>query len=481
MTQRVLADVLRDRVAADPDLLAFDDGTSRVTFGELAERAAARARGLVRAGVGSGDRVALTMRAGVPFTEVFWGLQLLGAVPCAFAPGTRDERVAMVRPVLVVDDEAAVGLDVRDGPLPAPAIGPEDLAFIQPTSGTSGAPRGAMVRHRNIRAFLDANHEIGNLRPRDTVVAWVPPWHDLGLVWFVLGVVRHGASCHIVQPAISTIPEWLRTVSRVRADVTAAPDFCYRLAARMVDPATVDLRSLRFAANGGEPPRLSSIEAFEQRFGVPGAVRPGYGLAEATLGVSSLSPGLPLAVDARGNVASGRALPGVEVRAGTDISAPEEILVRAESVFAGYFEAPEETAERLRDGWLHTGDSGYLDDQGQLFVLGRRQGMIKRAGVAIAPRELEEAAQGVRGVGVAAAVGYDAGQGRETIAVIVEADVLDDRAAELIGAVSRAIVDRMGFAPDRVVVAPARTIPRTENGKIRHGRLRDAVADGRVG
>jgi acyl-CoA synthetase (AMP-forming)/AMP-acid ligase II len=484
---KVLGDALVTRAREDGDRLAYDDGSESITFRQLADRAAQRAGALRSMGVGAGDHVAIVLPAGVPFVEVFWAVQQLGAVSCAFNPGTGAEilerRIAAITPRLIVDEAllAAWPDDAQAVPTCA-EIGTEDLAFIQPTSGTSGEPRGACVRHRNALAFLRAAAERGQVVHGDVLVAWVPPWHDLGLVRFVIGAVYHGASCHIVAPAIATIPQWLQTISRVGATVSGAPDFCFRLAVRMVDPSTVDLRSLRNMTNGGEPVRWSSIEAFESRFGVPGVVLPGYGLAEAALGVAGIEPGQRRVVDARGNVSHGFVLPGLEVRAGRDVDAPDEILVRGDAVFAGYLDAPQDTAARLQDGWLHTGDSGYFDADGQLFVLGRRQGMIKRGGALIAPRELEEAAQRVDEVRVAAALAVGAADGAsERIVVVVEANAAAGEADAIAAAVSRQVVAVCGFAPDRVIVTGRGTIPRTENGKLRHGRLAAFVAESLVG
>ena len=482
---QVLADALFARARSDGDRLAFDDTVQRISFAQLAERATARAQALAEHGVGLGDRVALVLPAGVTLVELFWALQLLGAVPCVLNPADRalQRRVALVTPRLVVDAALADTLSTRQRPGAAafPSAGPDDLAFIQTTSGTSGAPRAAQVRHRNALAFLHAARLTNHVNDTDVLVAWVPPWHDLGLVRFVIGPVFHGAACHIVQPAISTIPEWLRTISRVGATVSGAPDFCYRIAARMVDPATVDLTTLRHTTNGGEPVRRSSIEEFEARFGVPGVVAPGYGMAEVTLGVAGHVVGEPLVVDERGNVSCGPPLPGLEVRAGAHVDAPAEITIRGAAVFAGYLDAPQDTAERLKDGWLQTGDSGYIDDAGRLFVLGRRRGMIKRGGAVVAPRELEEAAQTVPAVRVGAAFSAAASaQDKDIILVVVE--VAEGGGTDSVAAdVSRTIAEHLGFAPDRVVVAPPRTIPRTDNGKIRHDALRSAFLAGQLG
>ena len=481
-----LRDALIARGRADPSRLAYDDGARQISYGQLAETADEQAARLASMGVRQGDRVALAMSSGIPFAQAFWALQLLGATPAAFNPTapaeTVERRASLVRPRLLLTDDWLATAPPANGTPADPQVTPDDIAFLQPTSGTSGDPRAAQIRHRNVLAYLRASGEDGHVSRDDVLVSWVPPWHDFGLVRFVIGSVFPGAPCHIVQPAIRTIPDWLATITRTRGTMTGAPDFCYRLATRMVDPASVDLSSLRLASNGGEPVRSSTIELFERRFGVSGVVLPAYGLAEATLGVTTVLPGEALVADAHGNVSNGRPLSGLEVRVDGDASAPGEILVRGNVVFAGYFDAVDETERCLRDGWLHTGDVGYLDSEGRLFVLGRERSMIKRAGAVVAPRELEEAALQVEGVRVAAAVGIPARSGvTETIAVVVEADRRHESAAEtLSGAVSREIAAQLGFAPGQVTVVPPRTLPHTENGKVRHDRVRALLLDGSI-
>jgi acyl-CoA synthetase (AMP-forming)/AMP-acid ligase II len=483
-TPSTLRDVLLERAATDADRLAYDDEVRRISFGELAASAATRAAQLSEMGVKQGDRIALVLPSGIPFAEAFWGVQLLGATAVAFNPRTSEptleRRTALVRPRLVVREGMLEAARRPRGEAPAPSLGPEDLAFLQPTSGTSGEPRAAMIRHRNVLACMWANGEDGHIVRDDVLVNWVPPWHDLGLVRFVIACVYFGSPCHIVQPAVRTIPAWLEAVRRVGGTVTAAPDFAYRLATRMVDPASVDLSTLRYLNNGGEPPRSSTIKPFEERFGVPGRVLPGYGLAEGTLGITVTKLGETMVVDEHGNVSNGRPFPGIEVRIDSDGSEPGEILVRGDVVFAGYFDAPEESRRALRDGWLHTGDIGYLDEEGRLFVLGRSRAMIKRGGGVIASRELEEAAQEVDDVRVAAAVSLPAGaELNEPIVVAVETSRQSTRPSGTVAAeVSRSIVDTVGFAPTKVLVVPPATIPRTHNGKLRHTRLRELLLDG---
>jgi fatty-acyl-CoA synthase len=478
----VLRDVLLQRAETDSNRLAFAHDDEQVTFAQLAERSRSRAAALsAQHGVGQGDRVAVVMSAGIPLVETVWACQLLGAAPAVLNPSLPDpilsRRKRLIRPSLTVtDDLVPAQRPASDCPAELP-IRPDDLAFLQLTSGTSGAPRASMILQRNVIAYLDSSRTGTTLSPDDVLVSWVPPWHDLGLVRFVIGPVYVGASCHIVAPAIRTIPEWIQTISRVHGTYSAAPDFAARLAVRMVDPTSVDLGSLRCLKLGAEPIRLSTIELFESTFGTPGAVVPGYGLGEATLGVCEHLPGEHVPIDEQGNVSCGLPNRGLEVHAGRP-GAPSEILVRGPSVFAGYFDAPEETRRKLSDGWLHTGDLGYIDASGRLFVLGRREGMIKRAGTVIAPLELEEAAERVEGVRIAAVTTVSGADG-EIVVVAIETGSSAGRSDEQIAAdVSRELVASVGFAPGRVSVLPRRTIPRTENGKIRHGHLREMLEAG---
>lgn len=495
--------VLAERAAAYPDALAFAHDGERITYRELHEQAGALAAGLIRMGIRPGDRVALILPAGLDFVRGFWAVQCAGAVSVAFNPYTPAvtavRRAARVRPSLTLlgrmDDEltreaSMAGLrcmaleDVPRvaGSAPTLDADPETFAFFQPTSGTTGESRAVMIRHRNIMEVLRSYRAAYYVDTNDVMVSWVPPWHDLGLVRFMIGSVYNGAACHIVTPSIQTIPRWLETITKVRGTISGAPDFAYRLAARFGDPSAIDLSSVRWMTNGGEPVRLSTIEAFETRFGCRGIVCPGYGLAEATLGVTFIEPGQAIRVDERGNVGCGKALPGVELKINVeDDSGAGEILVRGEGVFAGYFDADEATAETLRDGWLHTGDIGRLDADGELYILGRRRAMLKRGGAVLAPRELEEAAQKVDGVRIAAAVGIARADESmtEEIVLAIEADARAGDPDALSAAVAQEVHRTLGFAPDRVIVVPPRGIPRTYNGKIRHDALRKEL-EGRM-
>ncbi len=491
-----LAEILTLRARSNPDHLAFAEGETGITYRELFEEASTIASGLFASGIRSGDRIALALNAGLDFVRVFWAVQLLGAVTCALNPHTPPtsvlRRALRVRPRLLITNDPALAGEARTAdletlmlaevrrsaaPLPPNTVSPEDVAVLQTTSGTSGEPRAAMIRHRSLLLAVSSVVQDLGFGPDSVLVSWVPPWHDLGLVRFMIGSVYFGAPCHIVQPAIQTIPLWLETIGRVGGTVTGAPDFAYRLAVRLVDPKTVNLSSLTVATNGGEPVRRSTIEAFEKAFGLHRVVIPGYGLAEATLGVTCMRPDQPLRTDAHGNVSCGTVLSNVELRIDGEVGQPGEIVISGPIVFAGYFDADEATHAVLRDGELHTGDIGQLDADGHLYVLGRTRAMLKRGGAVLAPRELEEAAQKVEGVRIAAAVGLASETATEEIVVAVEIEH-DADARRIAQEVSESIRESLGFAPERVFAMRRNTIPRTYNGKLRHDALRKGLSEG---
>ena len=467
-----IAMMLERRSRERPDALAFAFGAESMTYRQLFDESERLARLLMAGGLARSDRIALNLPAGLDLVSLFYAAQRIGAVPCIMDPHVAapaiERRLASIQPRLVLTAKPPA----RDVRLSLPPVF-EDRnapAFLQHTSGTTGEPLAAIVLQRNVVASLHSIRDRIDPRPGDVLAGWVPPWHDLGLLRFVIFPVFSGLPCHLIPPAVKTIPLWFSEISRVKATITGAPDFAWRLATRLVDPASVDLRSLRWATNGGEPVRASTMTAFAERFGVRNALSPGYGLAEATLGVSSARPSDDLRVDRWGNVSCGKPLKDVEVRIEDD-----QIVVRGPMVFAGYLNAEAATAETLRDGWLHTGDFGHLDADGNLYVHGRHRAMIKRGGRTLAPRELEEPATSVTGVRLAAAVGVPSDLTEEIVLVVEAEPGLPSIERDVAAAVERAI----GFTPDRVLVQAPRTIARTANGKIRHAVVRDQLISSR--
>ena len=161
----------------------------------------------------------------------------------------------------------------RLAPLDPSASEPDSVAYLQLTSGTSGDQRAAVILQRNLEATLRGMHEMIGFGPSDVMAGSIPLHYNFGLVRFVCAPVYSGCACYLTGAPPANVGRWLALMSEVRATVTAGPDYLYRAAALRVDPRDVDLRSLRFASNGGEAVHLDTIRLFEDRFRVPGTVR----------------------------------------------------------------------------------------------------------------------------------------------------------------------------------------------------------------
>jgi long-chain acyl-CoA synthetase len=483
---------LARRARTEPDRLAFSVAGRTITCGDLAARAARLAAALRAEGLAPGDHVALALPSSLDFIAAFYAVQWLGAAAVPLNPELPAEQIARRTAAAgcrfamgASEFDAMAATSTRLPPLePAPAR-PDSVAYLQLTSGTSGEPRAAVILHRNLEATLRGMQEMIGFGPADVMAGSIPLHHNFGLVRFVCAPVYSGCPCHLTGAAPSNVGAWLALLGEVRATVTAAPDYLYRTAALRVSPAEIDLRSLRFASNGGEAVHLDTIRLFEERFGVPGTVRPGYGLAETTLSVSSLAPGLPLR-SIEGDIPScGPAVPGTEIgivdEEGRRLpsGARGEIVVRGASVFAGYYNDPEGTARILRDGWLWTGDQGLLDEDGFLYVTGRQRWMIKRGGATIVPGEVEQAAMRVPGVARAAAIGVpDPGTTTERLVVIAEVDEAiagagHDAWTRIASDMGAAVARGVGHGPSEIVLVRGAILPLTGSGKVRHGELRD--------
>ncbi len=500
--------VLLQHAAAQPDGLAFaiDDG-EEATWARFRADVEATAGRLCALGVQSGQVCGLQLSTGLDVLRLLFALQWIGAIPVLINTALPRETVVRrlaplaCRRVFVAGPAPAVAagdrldvvpvasLDACTGQAPAvPNCRAGDVAYLQLTSGTAGEPKAAAITHRNLIAQLRGLLELHRIDARDVLVNWMPLHHDFGLVHFVFAAVYFGRPVHLLQPSLTNVRAWLATIARVGGTLTASPDFGYRLATRAVDPANIDLSSLRLAINGGEPVRRSTVEEFETRFSLPGVVRPGYGLGEATLALAALPPGVPLRTDEAGTVSCGPPLTGIDVRiAGEDgrIMAPGEtgeIMARGAAVFDGYWLDPDGTRTVLKDGWLATGDLGFLDADGHLYVSGRRRAMIKRGGVLVPARVVEEVVDRVDGVRLSAAIAGQGEDGAEDVVVVAEAArrvlASPERRLTLCRAIERAVQHALGFPPGDVVLVAPKSIPMSENGKLRHVELRERYRSG---
>jgi acyl-CoA synthetase (AMP-forming)/AMP-acid ligase II len=335
--------------------------------------------------------------------------------------------------------------------------------------------------------------EAAQLTRRDVVVSWLPLYHDMGLIGCAFTPASMGADLWLLPPDLKNPRIWLELVTRVGATFTVSPDFGFRNCVRNIgDASGIDLSSLAQALSGAEPVRLSTIAAFEKKFGAENLITPCYGLAEATLAVAIWPRKTPLRSDPSGRFLSvGQPCRGVSVRIADEAGpvapgAEGEICVKSPGVMQGYYNNPEATRQVLSpDGWLSTGDLGFIDREGYLFVTGRLKDLIIVGGENIVPADVEETVDHVPGVRYSAAVGIESERtGTQRLHVVAEVREGADDMEALSGLV-REIVQRVhqerGYRPARVLLVRPGTIPKTSSGKIQRSRLGQMIAGNELG
>lgn len=417
----------------------------------------------------------------------------------------------------VVVPESLTG--VTDVALPRPRA--SDLALVQYTSGSTGQPKGVALTHDNLLANIRAMGQAAAVSGADTFVSWLPLYHDMGLIGAWLSCLYFGIPLVVMAPqAFLTRPSrWLWAIHANHGTISAGPNFAYELCLAKIDDTEInglDLSSWRLAFNGAEPVSPSTIERFIERFARyglrPEVITPVYGLAESAVGLAfpplgrgplidridrdrfgrsgRADPAKPDEADPLRFVACGQPLPGHEIRVvdatGNELGDRRQgrIEFRGPSATAGYFRNAAATRRLFHDDWLDTGDLGYLADA-DLYVTGRIKDVIIRAGRNLHPTELEEAVGNVAGVRkgcVAVFACPDRTGGAERLVVMAETRATDDETtAALRSEIITTAVDLLGAAPDDVVLAPPRTVPKTSSGKIRRAAARELYQSGRVG
>jgi fatty-acyl-CoA synthase len=346
-------------------------------------------------------------------------------------------------------------------------------------------------------------------------VSWLPLYHDMGLIGCLFPALERPGTLTLIPPEVFVARPavWLRAVSRYRATISAAPNFAYSLCLdRVADQELegVDLSSWRFALNGAEPVTPRVLRAFSERFAPwglrPEALTPVYGLSEATLAVtfSPLDRGFSSrcfdrerlardgealeAPDGIEIVSAGRPLPGIRLRIVDEDRNDRadarvgRVLVKGPSLMAGYLGQAEATARSLEDGWLDSGDLGFLL-AGELYLTGRAKDVIILRGRNHSPHDLEAAVEAVEGVrkGCAVAVSHlPEGADAERLLLLVEArrGVPGAGYAALAADCAAAVRAAVGLSPDLVEVLPPGTLPRTSSRKLRRAEALRRHLDG---
>ena len=396
---------------------------------------------------------------------------------------------------------------------PRPAT-PEDVAFLQYTSGSTSAPKGVAVTHANLAANQRALERAFGTSEDLVVAGWLPVQHDMGLVGNVLHPLWVGGHSVLMSPmAFLRRPRrWPEAVSRFRAQVSGGPDFAYELCSskiRREELEGLDLSCWRVAFNGAEPIRPATLERFAEAFAPAGfrssAFLPCYGLAESTLFVTGgpAAAGVTVRSPEGGGhrrMGCGRPDPSSEVLAvdpeARTMRSPfevGEIWVGGPSVAVGYWGPPEKSREsfdaRLASGegpYLRTGDLGFFDDEGELFVTGRIKDLVILRGRNLHPQDLESCAESAHSALVARGAAAFAVEGKageeqasEELVVVVESERRHEaQAAAAATAVRRALAEEHDAEPREVVVIRAGTLPRTTSGKVRRHACREAFLGG---
>ena len=403
----------------------------------------------------------------------------------------------------------------------APAISASDVAFLQYTSGSTGEPKGVVLTHANLLANLRAMWRASRVGSGDTFVSWLPLYHDMGLIGACLGGLYLGFHLVLMSPLafLARPARWLETIHRHRGTVSAAPNFAFELCLAKLTDADLDgldLSCWRLAFNGAEPVSPDTLERFAARFARCGfqreALTPVYGLAESSVGLvfppvgrgplidrvdraaltrsGTALPARPDDAQSLRIVSCGLPLPGHELRvvdaARRELPEREQgrVQFRGPSSTRGYLDNPSANARLFEDGWLNTGDLGYIAG-GELYLTGREKDIIIRGGFNIHPQELETAVAGLAGVrkgGVAVFPASDVRSGTERLVVLVET-LLSEPAQRnaLIQAITALSATLLGAPADDVVLAPPRSVLKTSSGKTRRAACRELYEQGRLG
>ena len=533
-------------------LLDESGESATLTYGDLYDGARRVAGGLATRGLDPGESVAIMLPTGFEYLQAVFGVLLAGGVPVPIYPPTRLSQLedhlrrharildnARARwlvtfgPALAVSRLLSAQIDSLHGVLDVDQLrgcalaerewspAPDDTAFLQYTSGSTGSPKGVVLTHADLLESLNAMHQALEIEGGDVFVSWLPLYHDMGLIGAWLGSLFYAMPFVLMSPLVflARPVRWLEAIHRYRATLSGGPNFAYELCRRRIEESELeglDLGSWRIAFNGAEPVSPATQNDFAARFARcgfdPKALTPVYGLAEATLGVTFTPVGrgprydhvdrdtmqrLGHAIAAKewgdSSIAfagSGVPIPGFEVRT-VDESGREtlerrvgRIQFRGPSTTSGYFRNSEASRALFDGEWLESGDLGYVAE-GELFITGRVKDLIIRGGRNVYPHEVEEAAGEVEGVrrGCVAVFGSeDRDSGTERLVVVAETRENERGArASMTRAIEEVALRCLGSPPDEVLLVPPYTVLKTSSGKIRRGAVRERYDRGRLG
>jgi acyl-CoA synthetase (AMP-forming)/AMP-acid ligase II len=558
-----LVQILQWRAQGQSDQRAYvfvaDRGveTAALTFGDLDRRARAVAAQLVEM-TRSGDRALLLFPPGLDFLVAFFGCLYAGVVAVPAVPPRRTRvrdstatiasdcvpRVAITADNILHHARAqldqtraprmqwlSVDLPSRNGQAisaPPPARR-SDLAFLQYTSGSTTAPKGVMVSHRQLLANLEMIRRAFGTEEASTYASWIPLFHDMGLILVALQALYAGATCIFMAPTtfVQRPWLWLWAIHDYRARVAGGPNFAYDTCVAHSHPerlAGLDLSHWQVAFNGAEPVHAETLDRFVTTFARYGfgrrAFYPCYGMAEATVMISggdvkarprthvvdrdALQRGRAVAATSRAEaqtvVGCGRALHGERIVIVDPVTARPcdprhvgEIWVSGPNVAAGYWQNPTASAATFNgylagsgEGpFLRTGDLGFVDADGELYPTGRLKEIIIVRGRNYYPQDIEwtiERSHSALRAHAGAVFTVSGRDGQDRLVVVQEIDPtvrsLDCGAAT--AAIRKAVVEEHELTVHTVVLIRPGTVPKTSSGKIQRNATREQYLDGEL-
>ncbi|MET0365847.1 MAG: fatty acyl-AMP ligase [Sphingobium sp.] len=517
-------------------------------YSELREDSIAAAHRLIARGVKPGDRIALVAETGEQFAQLFFGAVYAGAwpvpLPLPTSFGGKESYIDQLAVQLQSSDPltlfypaelAEMGgqaarqqgvegvsyddfLAVEAVAVPLPEAKPEDVCYLQYSSGSTRFPHGVAVTHAALLANLAAHSNGMKIIETDRCISWLPWYHDMGLVGCFLSVVANQISTDYLKTEdFARRPlAWLDLISRNEGtSASYSPTFGYDICARRMSSQTkasdrFDLSRWRIAGNGADMIRpdvmQSFVDAFAEAGFSPSAFLPSYGLAEATLAVTIMPPGEGIVVELveetelsggevngerpqrfRAIVNCGKPCMGmtVEIRDedGGVLGDKQigKVWTTGSSLMVGYFRDQEATDACMKDGWLDTGDMGYLSD-GYLYIVGRAKDMIIVNGKNHWPQDIEWAVEQLPGFkqGDIAAFAITTPGGEETPAVLVHCRVSDDTERAKLREDIRERVRSITGMNCVIELVPPRTLPRTSSGKLSRSKARKLYLEGEI-
>ena len=517
-------------------------------FSELRADALTVARRLMARGIAPGDRVALVAETGPDFAALFCGAIYAGAwpvpLPLPTSFGGKENYIGQLTVQLQSSDPAilfyppeiaamASAAAERQGCASAswddfaqenapdcdlPELRPDDICYLQYSSGSTRFPHGVAVTHEALLNNLAGHGHGMKLEASDRCISWLPWYHDMGLVGCFLSPIANQVSTDYLRTEdFARRPlAWLDMISRNQGTTLSySPTFGYDICARRISSQShvserFDLSRWRIAGNGADMIRPDVMQGFVNAFADAGfkasAFLPSYGLAEATLAVTIMPPGEGIRVELveeerlsgsprdisrparyRAIVNCGKPVRDMEVvilgESGKPLSDHHigKVWCKGPSVMHSYFRDPEATAECLVDGWLDTGDMGYMAD-GYLFIVGRAKDMIIINGKNHWPQDIEWAVEQLPGFhqGDIAAFAVETENGEEAPAVLVHCRVSDPIERIKLRDEIRDKVRSITGMHCVVELVPPRTLPRTSSGKLSRARAKKLYLSGEI-